>query len=247
MPQVDLDTLLRVGSGRRVACETLIDPEPDNPAESFRLPTEDEINWVDRNAVLHRNESTKGGATLHPIITSNSSSNSKRLISKPHIIGLPKRPGSAQLRLSSRRRCCRPPNIRLFPKPAVAEPESPKVSCIGRIRSRKAKDSGRLGFWARFVAVFSCDRKISAEGAVPELESGTEKGSSEKRVPVAACQILAGEATLPGLGGMKKFVSGRRAESWGLVEWKYTWRRTIHSEGVVVSWISGNVRSMTVR
>ncbi|KAJ8639916.1 hypothetical protein MRB53_016610 [Persea americana] len=221
MPQVDLETLLRVGSGRRVVCETLIDPERDNPAESFRLPAENEIDWVDRNAVLYRNESTKSGAiVLNPIITSNSNSNSnsKRFKSKASIIGLPKRPDSAQLRLSSRRHCCRPPNIRLFPIPAVAEPESPKVSCIGRIRSRKAKDSGRLGFWARFVAVFSCHRKISAEGAVPELESGTEKGSSEKRVPVAACQILAGEATLPGLGGMKKFVSGRRAESWGLVE-----------------------------
>ncbi|XXG62798.1 hypothetical protein AAC387_Pa05g1104 [Persea americana] len=214
MPQVDLDTLLRVGSGRRVACETLINPEPDNPAESFRLPTEDEINWVDRNAVLHRNESTKGGATLHPIITSNSSSNSKRLISKPHIIGLPKRPGSAQLRLSSRRRCCRRPNIRLFPKPAVAEPESPNVSCIGRIRSRKAKDSGRFGLWARFVAVFSCDRKISVEGTVSESESEY----SEKKVPAATCRIPTTEATGPGLGGMKKFSSGRRAESWGQVE-----------------------------
>eukprot|EP00268_Persea_americana_P065879 TRINITY_DN886_c0_g1_i3.p2 TRINITY_DN886_c0_g1~~TRINITY_DN886_c0_g1_i3.p2 ORF type:complete len:215 (+),score=7.66 TRINITY_DN886_c0_g1_i3:353-997(+) len=214
MPQVDLETLLRVGSGRRVVCETLIDPEPDNsPAESFRLPADDEIDWVDRNAVLHRNESTKGGAIiLNPINTSNS--NSKRFKSKAHIIGLPKRPDSAQLRLSCRRRCCRPPNVRLFPKPAVAEPESPKVSCIGRIRSRKAKDSGRLGFWARFVAVFSCDRKISVEGTISESESEY----SEKKVPAATCRIPTTEATGPGLGGMRKLSSGRRAESWGQVE-----------------------------
>ncbi|KAJ8639919.1 hypothetical protein MRB53_016613 [Persea americana] len=218
MPQVDLETLLRVGSGRRVVCETLIDPEPDNsPAESFRLPADDEIDWVDRNAVLHRNESTKGGAIiLNPINTSNS--NSKRFKSKAHIIGLPKRPDSAQLRLSSRRRCCRPPNIRLFPKPAVTEPESPKVSCIGRIRSRKAKGSGRLGFWARFVAVFGCERKVSVEGAVSESESGSEKASSEKKVPAATCLVQAAEATAPGLGGMRKFSSGRRAESWEQVE-----------------------------
>ncbi|KAG9459135.1 hypothetical protein H6P81_003643 [Aristolochia fimbriata] len=166
MPPVDLETLIRGGAGcvgggggdGKVVCETLIDsqraevappPPPDFPAESFRLPIEEELEWFDRNAFYERKQSTRRGnaagfgpsGAIHPSFSSNSTSQRISGKSKAQIFGLPKLPDSGQLRRTLRR-SVRRPSIRFFPrqqsgKRALTEPSSPKVSCIGRVRSKR--------------------------------------------------------------------------------------------------------------
>lgn len=159
MPQVDLESLVSACAGgscsdRKVACETLAGAgdEPDWPPESIWLSGDAEFDWFDRNAVVYeRKESTKGNsifaANPNPSSNNNSQRFSKNLMkSKAAIIGLPKSQKTAFA--ESRRHHHRPENVRLFPKRsasvgksysavAVFEPSSPKVSCIGRVRSNR--------------------------------------------------------------------------------------------------------------
>lgn len=181
MPQVvDLEALV-CGSGcgeGKVACETLagaaggipkagdaslVPPPPDDPdlpAESFRLPREDVIDWVSRNAAAagpyDREESTRGGA--HPKSAAHHHSNPKLpqlRFAKPKglIIGLPNKIQSSGYIGQSARRAYAG-NGRFFPKnggdqsagsgrSAVTEmdPTSPKVSCFGRVLADQ--DQGR--------------------------------------------------------------------------------------------------------
>ncbi|KAL6005307.1 hypothetical protein ACLOJK_005870 [Asimina triloba] len=255
MPRVDLETLFRGSScsgDSRIVCETTLvsaDQRPQKPdlppldphlpAESFRLPVEDEIDWVDRNAIFERKESTKGNskwANWNPIssyksqsqrITSNLKSNSKPSI----IIGLPKRHDNTQ----SSRRSCRPAGIRDLVRSSVTgpvtEPASPKVSCIGRVRPKdKAKASrrrgsaensvpagkaakGKLGFWAKIVSAFRVRRRRRSAGS----EESSMKESS-RAIEDGARKFPATEATdapAPSLGELKKFASVRRSASWG--------------------------------
>ncbi|XP_027367463.1 uncharacterized protein LOC113873513 [Abrus precatorius] len=166
MPQVDLETLVSACAGvsadRKIACETLADnhtdepdrrePNPDSPPASFWLSGDAEYDWWDRNAVYERNESTKGNSismTLNPNSNSNSQRFSKNLKTKATIIGLPK-PQKTSFTDAKCRRNHRPGNARLFPKrsgsvggkseTAVIEPSSPKVSCIGRVRSKRDRN-----------------------------------------------------------------------------------------------------------
>ncbi|KAL2250788.1 uncharacterized protein LOC105174057 [Sesamum indicum] len=174
MPQVDLETLVTAcaggGTDRKIACETLADDDPrkndvvpdegetpevqpDFPPESFWLSKDAEYDWFDRNAFYERKESTKGNSnstSLNSHVNPSSNSNSQRLAvnlkSKASIIGLPKTQKTTFV--DSKRRTCKPPNIRLFPKrpesvgkstAPVAEPGSPKVSCMGRVRSKRGR------------------------------------------------------------------------------------------------------------
>ncbi|XP_010271738.1 PREDICTED: uncharacterized protein LOC104607736 [Nelumbo nucifera] len=176
MPQGDLETLVCGGGGGdgKIACETLIgdhrppenkdhleDP-PDQPAESFWLSKDQELDWFDQNVFYERKDSKKGisnnnnhSSNLNPSLNSNFSSQrySLNLKSKASIIGLPKPQKScyADCRF---RRSCRASNARLFPKktdsasgkPAVpvSEPSSPRVSCIGRVRPKdRSRHRGR--------------------------------------------------------------------------------------------------------
>ncbi|XP_020236908.1 uncharacterized protein LOC109816340 [Cajanus cajan] len=158
MPQVDLETLVSACAGassdRKVACEPPPDDHPDSPPASFWLSGDAEYDWWDRNAVYERNESTKGNSissSVNPNSNSNSNSQrfSKNLKSKAAIIGLPK-PQKTSFADAKSRRCHRPGNARLFPKrsasaggkseSSVIEPSSPKVSCIGRVRSKRDRN-----------------------------------------------------------------------------------------------------------
>ncbi|KAK9057664.1 hypothetical protein SSX86_022500 [Deinandra increscens subsp. villosa] len=151
------------GGDRKLACETAEDEQVKPPAdhdvpycsefvppESFWLSKDSEFDWFDRSAFLERKESTKGNSNsknLNPNGTSSySRSNSQKfsvnLKSKPAIIGLPK--SQRNTHVDSNRRQCKPANVRLFPKRSgssgrttVLEPSSPKVSCIGRVRSKR--------------------------------------------------------------------------------------------------------------
>ncbi|KAJ7976132.1 Calcium/calmodulin-dependent protein kinase [Quillaja saponaria] len=165
MPQVDLETLVSACAGgstdRKIACETLADndnmPEetdrpvrnPDSPPESFWLSKDAELDWFDRNAFYERKDSTKGSSNstnLNP--NSNSQRFSLNMKSKAAIIGLPKSQKSCFLDAKNRR-TCKQGTLRLFPKrtgsvgksgTTVNEPSSPKVSCMGRVRSKKDRN-----------------------------------------------------------------------------------------------------------
>ncbi|KAI9090683.1 hypothetical protein K1719_028536 [Acacia pycnantha] len=169
MPQVDLETLVSAcagGSGcdRKIACETLADHDhpsgeadqpqrnPDSPPESIWLSRDEEYDWWDRNAVYERKESTKGNSNptnLNPNPSSNSQRFSSHFTSKASIIGLPK-PQKTSLYVDAKnRRSHKPGNVRLFPKrsasvvkleSAVIEPSSPKVSCMGRVKSKRVRN-----------------------------------------------------------------------------------------------------------
>ncbi|KAL2323075.1 hypothetical protein Fmac_027454 [Flemingia macrophylla] len=160
MPQVS--ACAGGSADRKIACEPLPadaeeDHHPDSPPASFWLSGDAEYDWWDRNAVYERNESTKGNSissNLHNNPSSNNNSqrfSSKNLKSKAAIIGLPKPQKTSFADAKSRRCYHRPGNGRLFPRrnvsvggksesSAVVEPSSPKVSCIGRVRSKRDRN-----------------------------------------------------------------------------------------------------------
>ncbi|XP_050230271.1 uncharacterized protein LOC126679316 [Mercurialis annua] len=275
-----------VSCDSKVACETLatttttadnlnskeIDqPEvpPDFPPESFWLSKDAELDWFDRNAFIDRKDSTKGNShstNLNQSVNPNSTSNSQRfsnLKSKASIFGLPKPQNSCFI---DARRHCKPGNTRLFPKrsgsagksgSSVIEPTSPKVSCMGRVRSKRDRNrrlkhrqrSGRLndsaathkrdkpdrkqrnGFLANFRAIFSSTKKNTKEPWLKGKDSSL-KHKSPKTTTVKISDIRdrlpakdrdgsepvtansGGGAEPVGLGGMKRFTSGRKSESW---------------------------------
>ncbi|XP_027352438.1 uncharacterized protein LOC113863171 [Abrus precatorius] len=281
MLQVDLETLVSACAGgsndRKIACETLAEdhttdqpePHPDSPPESFWLSRDEEYDWWDRNAVYERKESTKGNSNsnstnLNP--SSNSNSNSQRfslnLKSKAAIIGLPK-PQKTSFVDAKNRRSHKPGNIRLFPKRNVSvgksesslfEPSSPKVSCMGRVRSKrdrnrrlrssrkspsdmdtvtakeKSERTGRKhGFFESFRAIFRSgrrekpDRKTghrAAESVASKSVYSKTRDSTSSVNDVSFEESISrnsmSESEPPGLGGMMRFASGRRSESWAV-------------------------------
>lgn len=275
MPQVDLETLVSAcaggGSDRKVACETLADRDdgekrvkddekqsehpPDFPPESFWLSKDAEFDWFDRNAFLDRKQSTKG---IGPGSNSSSQRFSSTLKSKASIIGFPK-----TSYVDSKRRTCKPANIRFFPakrsestlkSASVTEPSSPKVSCMGRVRSKRRSRSRRSsekskkceknslersrsnngekrksGFCSRLLSIFRSNRsnkkpassstdktlgsKSTTEPIKPLRKSkSVSVGKTRGGAPVSVEPVFSEPA---GLGGMKRFSSGRRSESWG--------------------------------
>ncbi|XP_071741075.1 uncharacterized protein [Rutidosis leptorrhynchoides] len=231
------------------------------PPESFWLSKDSEFDWFDRNVLFERNESTKGytnSANLNPNVNpSHSNSSSQRysvnLKSKAAIIGLPKTQKPNYI--DSKRRHCKPVNVRLFPKrsnsigktPAtvlVTEPSSPKVSCIGRVRSKRCRSrrktagpviepvrsasqrSGRAGssrvhksgFISRITSLFRSEgHRKRKDGKPVEKENKPVEKCGSRRMYVTVKPVCSepGTPTEPlGLGGMVRFASGRRSESW---------------------------------
>ncbi|KAL5545831.1 hypothetical protein UlMin_005518 [Ulmus minor] len=212
---------------RKIACETLAGEKPpeddtdeaepelpaDFPPESFWLSKDAEFDWFDRNAFYERKDSTKGNSNstnLNPNLIPGSNSNSQRfsknLKSKAAIIGLPK-PQKACFVDAKNRKHCKAGNTRLFPKRSgsvgksdapMIEPSSPKVSCMGRVRSkrdrkRRSKKSRSIrasepvremvkpverrktGFFSSFRAIFG--RSGSHEKRRPDTKTRPEEGS----------------------------------------------------------------------
>ncbi|XP_042476753.1 uncharacterized protein LOC122058232 [Macadamia integrifolia] len=235
---------------------------PDFPTESFH--EEDELDWADRNAIyfderkdshkVKSNPSSNSISNPNPNRNSNSNSNSSsqrfslKFTSNASIIGLPK-PHKPTFVNSKSRRHGRPPRPRFFPKKpsrsgkslTFTEPSSPKVSCIGRVRSNKGRNrrsrSGRrsteinskpenkTGFWSScFNAIlqsFSCPKNGSGVD-IDEHKRPNDNDSASPSPPrwsfAEREQKISMSAPLgdpPGLGGMKRFASGRKSESWG--------------------------------
>ena len=262
------------GCDRKIACETLADgdvpseepdlPEvaPDFPPDSFWLSKDAELDWFDRNAIYERKESTKGNSNstnLNPNHNPHSNSSSQRfslnLKSKASIIGLPK-PQKPCYTDAKTRRHSRQSNPRLFLRRAeptgkstvpMAEPSSPKVSCMGRVRSKKDRSrrlrnrqrsmkasaemeeaaaaeakmvrskSGKRkkgGFWKNLKSIFrsGCRAKPIKEVEEPPKQSPTRNSFTER----AACEMHTTEleSEPPSLGGVQRFASGRRSDSW---------------------------------
>ncbi|XP_059625388.1 uncharacterized protein LOC132268574 [Cornus florida] len=175
--------------------EADVDPPPDHdlPPESFWIPKEHELDWLNRNAFIERKGSTK--ATLNLTTNSSSQRPSPTLESKPSIIRLP----NSCFACGKFRR---PENVRLFrtrsepngkPVVQVAEPGSPRVSCMGRVGSKNGRGN-RTGFWTSLKEVFRT--RFQANRAANYLRR-TELAEPEMR------QVG------------KRLGSGMRSESWG--------------------------------
>ncbi|KAB1222579.1 hypothetical protein CJ030_MR2G004939 [Morella rubra] len=275
MPQVDLETLVSAcagGNDRKIACETLADgdhplgeadqPEVphDFPPESFWLSKDAELDWFDQHAFYERKDSAKGNSNstnLNPNTNSSSQRFSLTFKSKASIIGLPK-PQKPCYVDAKNRRYCKTGNMRLFPKRSgsahkseaqLVEPSSPKVSCIGRVRSKrdrsrrlrnrqrssepvvKEKDKSavkrKTGLFASFRAIFrsGCKDKSVHLTDAPPTESPPRRSATTGARHSAASDIDASypepvprksvsEVEAPGLGGVMRFASGRRSDSW---------------------------------
>ncbi|XP_019186410.1 PREDICTED: uncharacterized protein LOC109181111 [Ipomoea nil] len=262
------------GTDRKIACETLVEDNaadkedssddddagreapPDFPPESFWLSKDAELDWFDRNAFLERKESAKGinsnsnPTTAHPNLNPGSNSSSQRFLkSKASLLfGLPK----TQKMNYVWKTCSKPANIRLFPAKrtesigkVVAEPSSPKVSCMGRVRSKRGcrkslstgekptedhaetgGDKRRTGFYSRLLSMFRTNRshkpakKIEAgpKREEPEPEPGRKsvKAAKMRDVPISAEPV----PEPPGLGGMRRLSSARKSECWAAEEIK---------------------------
>jgi len=271
MPQVDLSSVCGAHD-RKVACETTAgdfsendhpapeeveDPQtiiPDYAPESFWLSKDAEIDWLDQNAFMERKDSGKGSAisipnssNLNPNSTSGSQRYSVNLKSKASIIGLPKpqKPNYVD------RRTCRPASVRLFPKRpgpvsgrpvALSEPSSPKVSCMGRVRSRKDRSrrvknckkqtepglvksrsikERKPGFWNNFRLMFrSKGHKTGCKADGADIEPVKKSSRSDKKRGLTpdnangGCSVRVDLGEPPGLGGVKRFASGRRSDAW---------------------------------
>ncbi|XP_010906972.1 uncharacterized protein [Elaeis guineensis] len=212
--------------------------DPDNLAGSF----EREIGWADRNAVYGRNDSTTGSTNpkssnaRRGSAASNSQLVSTNLKANTPIIGLP---GKIQHSGFDGRNARRPPRIRIFPKKKArraegggrgksavpeSEPGSPKVSCFGKVLSDRERERRRReglraaeGEWegwrcsAGFGAIFRC----GGGGQTAEEEAERKITVPPRNIPALAASVPESLADAPVLGEMKRFVSGRRAASWG--------------------------------
>ncbi|KAM0067235.1 hypothetical protein Hdeb2414_s0002g00058621 [Helianthus debilis subsp. tardiflorus] len=203
-----------------------------------------EFDWFAENAYLERKESTKG------INHSNPSSQRYSVSLKPKapIIGLPKTQKTTYVDLKCRQ--CKPLNVRLFPKKMYSfavratEPSSPKVSCIGRVRSKSRRNSaeqalepvksacqrsgtGRAhkdGLMSRILLLFRFQdhrRKNSETTSGKEKKLGERYGSTSRRTWVSVKPVNS-EPGMPSepdaLGGMIRFASGRRSDYLGGLE-----------------------------
>ncbi|XP_022747567.1 uncharacterized protein LOC111297196 [Durio zibethinus] len=228
---------------------------PDFPPESFWLSKDDELDWFDRNAFYERKESHKGNSAsnstnLNPNLIPNSNSQRFSLRkSKASIIRLPK-PQKSCFAETKNRKNSKPGNTRLFPKRSgsvksdrpVVEPSSPKVSCMGRVRSKRDPNrrlkknheksieieavkekttSKRSSFFSSFRAIFWSNGKAREPHALPVAPSPPRNSDIRSRLPpddrdaiLIEPEIAESEPIVEpvSLGGMKRFASGRRSE-----------------------------------
>lgn len=242
MPQVDLVSSRVAGGDTDELTEDR--DQPDLPPESFWLSKDAEYDWFDRNAFYDRNDSTKGNSNTNP---KNLNSGSQRFSnnvfkSRPSVIGLPKtQKTSYVVDATAKRKAASNMNIRLFPpkrsesiaKSTAAEPSSPKVSCMGRVRSKRGRRCRKSGTEAaerppeivrrRRNGIFGyccCADVFRAIRRSKQAVGIVEPQSAESPPRKSRVTEKAGDgrtaADPPGLGGMARFASGRRSVSWGV-------------------------------
>ncbi|CAN8285037.1 unnamed protein product [Cochlearia groenlandica] len=246
MHQVNLEAFV---SNHKIACETLAndnETRPYNnhnnyaasPPESYFLSKDSQLEWLSDNAFFERKDSQKGNSYLSTnLISSNPNSNpsSQRFLLKKTkastIIGLPKPQKTCFNEAKQRRNGCKVDKNRVLLKRvgsrvkkdlSLLEPSSPKVSCIGRVRSKresnrkrglqrqksvkeKVNQVNKTGFVASLKAIFR--RGCKDQTARGDHASASESRDIRNRLPSKNV-----EPVLSGLGGMTRFASGRRAD-----------------------------------
>ncbi|CAN6330562.1 unnamed protein product [Urochloa humidicola] len=218
-----------------------------DPPESTRLRIGDDIAWAEINGVYDRDDSLKENTNPKCLLKNHNphhNGSSQRFSGnlKPTaapIIGLSGKLGGAR---RNQHHHIHPPAIfpkkaktgggGRAPKPAVPEPESPKVSCIGKVLSdrerarlgrpprprggsRQPGCCGGFGFLmrrsrSRNSAVECVDQSppplpLAEAARRREMKELEPEQDEEEEVPAAA---------VPGLGSMRRFASGRRAAEW---------------------------------
>lgn len=242
MPQVDLESLVcgAAGAGagdRKVSCETVIaggssgdaspcwvppppPPDPDFPPDSITIRIGDDDGgaaFSELNPIYERDDSTKGStnpkfaaaASSNPAVPLKSRSNSTRVAGNPAaaattFFGLP-----VKIRPAFTRR--QPSQGRILPDKRSGgtgtgeEPRSPKVSCIGKVLSDRERYGRRRRrrWWRGVAAVFRCGggcacRGVGGAGKKMELEEDEYDGEEQE----------------PSVAAMRRFKSGRRADTW---------------------------------
>lgn len=255
-PQVDIETLVSActgggGTDRKIACETLAEGDstekevpPDFPPESFCLSKDAELDWVDQNAFLERKESAKGkntNQTTHPNLNPGPNSSSQRFVKpKASLLGFPK----TQKMNYVWKTCSKPASTRLFPpkrsesiERSAAEPGSPKVSCMGRVRSKRGcrksasarettagdrtitgGNNHKIGFYSRLLSMFKSNRRLKP---APKLEEPNPDrniaGGTKKRDGPISVEL---PSEPPGLGAVRRLSSARKPDSWAAEEIK---------------------------
>ncbi|KAL1219031.1 hypothetical protein V5N11_028487 [Cardamine amara subsp. amara] len=260
MPQVDLEAFvssLCAGGGsdhRKIACETLADDPTtrpynnstaspsDFPPESYFLSKDAQVEWLSDNAFFDRKDSQRGNSgNLNSNPNSNPSSQRFLLKSKASIIGLPKPQNRCFNEAKQRRHCgknrviLRRVGSRIKTDISLLEPSSPKVSCIGRVKSRRERSrrmnrqkSSRVdpfkektnrvkkpGFLASFRAIFRIGGGCKNESARGTQTPPIRTHDIRSRLPsgdVEKSSFYGGEPVVPGLGGMTRFDSVRKAD-----------------------------------
>ncbi|XP_030548548.2 uncharacterized protein LOC115753858 [Rhodamnia argentea] len=242
------------GGGRGDAPEDGGSRREEAPPDSFLLSKDAEFDWFDRNAFYERRDSAKANSNSpavasNPILNSPTNSNSRRsstnFKSKASFLSLPKPQNSRFVDAKSRRPCKAGGNAGFFPKrsgsvgksdPLAVEPSSPKVSCMGRVKSKKEANRrrrcgepagrSRTRLFASLRAMFEpgCRKRRSVLADVAQTES---RSSRDARKHLAARDGDAPPSDSParksvteggepsGLVGMKRFTSGRRSDPCG--------------------------------
>lgn len=225
---MDPDGLLRHGGAAAAAAcrghQESADYRPDARAEDADLPPEsiqvpiggEGIDWAYLNVVFEREDSTKGSTNpksschANPKSRSISDLSSASLKAKPPpVIGLPSSIRPSAGRLSRRqpvgRIFIRKGSARSRRESAEADPGSPKVSCFGRVLSEREGKQGKGRPGSRWICCLGF-------GGGP---GAARTGEGRKDCSLPSPEDAGREPTqaLPGLGGMRQFASGRRAES----------------------------------
>ncbi|KAF8101761.1 hypothetical protein N665_0201s0081 [Sinapis alba] len=252
MPQVDLEAFVSSvcagGSDRKIACESTYVDHPESqpyynnsaasptdfPPESYYLTKDAQLEWFTDNAFFDRKESQRGSsANINSNPSSNPSSQRFLLSSKASIIGLPKPQDTCLNEAKQRRNGGKKEKNRVFLKrvgsrmksdPSQLEPSSPKVSCTGRVRSRrersrrmrrqksvrpeKANRVKKPGLLASFRAIFRS--RGGCKDGTHTTPSRARDDDIRSRLPVEEVEPI-----VPGLGGMNRFASGRRGDLLG--------------------------------
>ncbi|XP_073051700.1 uncharacterized protein [Primulina eburnea] len=267
MPRFDFDALITAHSGEgndlKISCKT--HDEEEYSSKMKRSPVDNMISCIRTThqylSGCRKTQNTIGLIemlfTIERIPPERFSANLK---SKASIIGLPKTQKATFVDSSCRRTCKSSTNARLFPKRtasagkstiAVTEPGSPKVSCTGRVRSKrgrrrsnsskrsdkpaeksracyekpeaeesktgvaKKEKKKKTGFYFKVMSIFRSQKtnknpSRSYSRKVAELQA--EKPPAVEALRKSASIKAAPEP--PGLGGMKRFASGRQSGSW---------------------------------
>lgn len=209
------------------------------PPESTRLRIGDDVAWADVGGVYDRDDSLKENTNPKCFIVKNHPGHKAGNGAVQRFSGNLKPTAAPIIGISGKlgQGCARrhrppamfPKNAKTGgggrnPKPAVPEPGSPKVSCIGKVLSGRERDRHRKPISPEKMKGGCCPwfgfpirRSRSRKSAVESVD-----WSPPPRLPLAyverkmeAKEVNTDQAApAPALAGMRRFASGRRVADW---------------------------------